>query len=321
MTRRQSNSSHTGGPSLHRNRSSIAVSVTRCWLPYLSISKCGDRCYVHSPTDSLSSSLICDYCRNPFGGVRFLCLDCPTSDQKFWDTCDADDMACFANDINRGEDIKHHRPNHDFIKLRTVMNYRHLPDVYQNAWDSLAKARAFLAAVTPLTAEEAKALEARVSHEHDEADVNSSSIKAAHDELRTNGTNGVPHAESSDSEGHSDSENHPPLTGIFSLAVTINGAVKPHQDATNEVPHCTVCKKDVTIPCWFCTECPGEDMPVVLHPSQLTWTRTECFLCDSCEEKCQLPCVACSQPFVQPSWYYGGQPGEPPFASSSNSVY
>ena len=93
------------------------------------------------------SGLICDFCLQPCGRIRFLCLDCSADDQnlKLWDTCDAETMACFTHlpCIDRGDGSKPHNPEHNILKLRMFVGVHDLPDVYWNAWETLAKARRY----------------------------------------------------------------------------------------------------------------------------------------------------------------------------------
>ncbi|TCD65460.1 hypothetical protein EIP91_002674 [Steccherinum ochraceum] len=221
-----------------------------------------------------------------FGGPRYICLDCATPDQKFWDTCDACDLTCFDKDIDRG-DRKNHRPNHDVMKLRTVLTYHDMPAYYQSAWESLTEARAHFHA----SAEGAKASIQVVT---DRAEV--------HSPVTLGRTGSDSSADSNGAEGSSIDDAPTATTPATPLSLVVSLGTKatlihpevpvasPLTKDEQEGPKdtlCGVCSKAVQMPCWYCTRC------------------TECFICDDCEEKTHLSCVTCHSLYVQPNWYYG----------------
>ncbi|CAL1709515.1 unnamed protein product [Somion occarium] len=95
----------------------------------------------------------------------------------------------------------------------------------------------------------------------------------------------TPSEEPKDAESSAGSED---VSGPKSQSVHSEGATEA--PATDDVFRCFACHTVTELPCWYCTQC------------------TDCVICDSCEAKSLLPCVTCSEPFVQPSWYYGSNP-------------
>ncbi|THH29238.1 hypothetical protein EUX98_g4953 [Antrodiella citrinella] len=271
--------------------------------------------------------LVCDGCRNPFGGDRFLCLDCPTPDQKFWDTCDACDMPCLDKNIDRGDDRKNHTPNHDILKLRTALTYRDMPAFYQSGWEALRQARLYFDEVAAAAAKQKKvpdnmrgeALKQQIVR----LTIQTVSTRASSPNLRTPSTpiggslsaindtnlipvsaiNNTPHPDSEDSSEADESSADASPSKQPKPLVLVNGdavstpvaavtAAEPDTDDGPKETHCGVCKKLVQMPCWYCTQC------------------AECFLCDNCESKTLLSCLSCHQIYVQPIWFYGGGPDD-----------
>ncbi|TCD60695.1 hypothetical protein EIP91_009662, partial [Steccherinum ochraceum] len=227
--------------------------------------------------------IYCDGCDYHFGGPRYICLDCVTPEQVFWDTCDLCDLSCFDKLIDRGES-KTHRPNHDMMKLRTVLTEHDMPAYYQSAWESLTKARALFRDSTRTEVTTDTQLGHQVSSTGAEVLLPTTNGKAREEFL----------ANSNGKEGAS----------VDETQVLTSASATPHGFVDSPDATATLAKLEVDVgsPTIRLVDEPEDES--LNH----TGTCIECFICDYCEEKTLLSCVTCFELYVQPSWYYGSNP-------------
>ena len=163
----------------------------------------------------------------------------PQKFQKFWDTCDGCSLTCLDKEIDRCDDRradthdrKLHRPNHDVLKIRTVLTWRDISAYYQTGWKSLREARCLFGDATPAiqTTEESE------GHAHvlDNAHKPQANTDVAQTSPTTHHNGIVPAAVS-----------EPP-----------NKEIAETKTLPKNVS-CGVCHKSLRMPCWYCTCCTG----------------------------------------------------------------
>lgn len=89
----------------------------------------------------------CDGCARQLGGGRLMCLDCPPSSAPdFTDTIDFCDFICAQTTVsiaerNYLEEGQPHTPEHDLIKIRTVLSWRDIPRLRRHSQEAMSVAR------------------------------------------------------------------------------------------------------------------------------------------------------------------------------------
>ena len=132
-----------------------------------------------------------------------------------------------------------HRPTHDAVRVRTVVDYHDLPEIFHNAWDALQKAREYFVASSDCAAMETAPADSQPHGDNPACCKAKSKLEDVQESK----------SEQSTDRGTSahDSSN-----------------VK-----NSKVPRCHLCSELVKMPCWYCTQCPGESITsFVVKPSE-----------------------------------------------------
>lgn len=92
----------------------------------------------------ICSGYICDDCDYALGGARLVCLDCQPAKGNYYRTIDlCDHPDCYSATVTKRDDLERpHIPEHDWLKIRTVMLISEQPDIDKRAKAALKSSRA-----------------------------------------------------------------------------------------------------------------------------------------------------------------------------------
>ena len=169
-------------------------------------------------TELILSGYTCDACHQTLGGGRIICLDCRAS--PHWRTMDfCADSRCYSEAVTREDMENEHVPTHDFVKIRTNIQWHDLEKLKQNAADVLRQWR----------------LRPAPSSDSDTAqDTDEKSDPAEKTEVKEK----VPESKQELVSGHASSETE---------------STTPSE----ETSRCFACHTTTHQPFWYCTQCTG----------------------------------------------------------------
>ncbi|GJE98690.1 hypothetical protein PsYK624_149250 [Phanerochaete sordida] len=216
----------------------------------------------------------CAGCTYQIRGARIICLDCLPPDGNYLTAISfCDDMRCRSSHVkHHAAGAKPHHISHDSVKVRTV---QHLRDMY--ALEEVARA-------------------ALASAKHTLKHSFAPDALADEDDLATHFFN------DSVVDEYTQVKSKSQAPSISPVRKTLSGKgkrpVTPKRRQSYSTIACGVCASslDLSRSSWFCVNCFDEDCRF--------------FICNECEASTLLPCVACSKPYKQLSWYHGSRPDD-----------
>lgn len=230
------------------------------------------------------SGLSCDDCDKAIGGARLFCLDCQPPKGRFNNTIDlCDNPDCYNAIVpttKRTDLERPHVPEHDMVKIRTVVQDGELPAFDRRAKQALEACRARFQETTTEPPEEVASSDPSTPPEQPATVQKSQVLEVADSELLTEGNTPLP-------DGG--------VQNALPIDVTAQGAgvstdatpadplkgdqVKEEEESVGIL--CGVCHEQVERPCWFCIDCHARGTfksmwPTVLRADELHRKRALC---------------------------------------------
>lgn len=167
----------------------------------------------------------CDSCDGCIGGARLFCLDCANKNTEVYDALDlCSRPECIAARITNREDLEGvHEPNHQLVKVRTVVLKRQHGRAYAAARKASERVEKFCNEIAEASEDLKTASNVTIS--------SSSELAGGHDgdgPSTQNGTEGTLEAT-------------PPIQG-------------------DDLPTCGKCEGTLSFPFWYCTFCTGQSL-------------------------------------------------------------